>query len=73
MSRLLYVGTDLGVFVSTNGGQTWGIYSTSPANSTVLDTILPLDPGNQPGCQHFNRVSFGGNLRARYLAHPTRQ
>ena len=40
--QLLYVGTDLGVFVSTNGGQTWGIYSTSPANSTLLDTILPL-------------------------------
>ncbi len=40
--QLLFVGTDLGVFASNDGGQTWGTYSTSPANPTVLDTILPL-------------------------------
>ncbi|MEN8132107.1 MAG: hypothetical protein ABFS45_18405 [Pseudomonadota bacterium] len=41
----LYVGTDLGVFVSTDGGQTWMVENTGFANVTTEKLVLNTHNG----------------------------
>lgn len=42
-SRLLFVGTDVGVFASSDAGATWGRFQTGLPNVVVSD--LTVDPG----------------------------
>jgi|CXWL01.1.fsa_nt_gi hypothetical protein len=45
-SNRLYLGTDLGVFVSTNGGTTWAVENTNFAN-VVVEWLRLADLGGQ--------------------------
>ncbi len=44
----LYVGTDLGVFVTTNGGRTWRVENTGFANVITESLSVVTPPGGPP-------------------------
>ena len=47
-SRLLYIGTDLGVFTSFNGGATWAVENTGFANAVTEALTLARDDDDRP-------------------------
>ncbi len=47
-SRLLYIGTDLGVFTSVNGGATWAVENTGFANAVTEALTLARDDDDRP-------------------------
>lgn len=44
----IYVGADIGVWESTDGGQTWSVYSEGLPDAAVLDLRIQTDPRHKP-------------------------
>ncbi len=56
----LYLGTDLGVFVSVDSGQTWSIEDTGFANVVVDSLVIaPAPPGNAGSASYLFAFTHG--------------
>ena len=52
-SQRLFLATDLGVFVSTDGGQRWAVENTGFANAVTESLTLSAGPGGEPNLYAF--------------------
>lgn len=68
--EIIYVGTEIGVFRSTDGGQTWGAFQTGLPVVAVTDINYVADPTHAVGQDKLVASTFGRGVYSRFIDAP---